>query len=346
MSEEMDCARWARHNRHMKRRSESSSRTTGDAGRPHQGGRNRSALPARAAGQPGWLGWLPPHVFTRLREYMRLTRLDRPVGWLLLLWPTWWALWLAAESWPSASLLAIFSLGVVLTRSAGCVVNDYTDRWLDRSVARTRERPLVSGTVGAREALMLFAVLMSAAFGLVLLTNRLTVMLSGVALVLAVAYPFMKRVLWTPQVVLGLAFGMGIPMAFAATQGRVPVIAWLLLIANVFWTVAYDTYYAIVDREDDLAMGAKSSAILFGDADLVAIAVSQGMFLLGMALVGDRAGLGMPYWIGWTLALAIAAWCHYIARSRFPADCLRAFRLNHWVGAALWLGIATHYAFR
>ncbi len=328
----------------MKRRPGSQSRTPGSQARQRQAVHGRAAQAPRAEGQPEWLGWIPPRIFDRLREYVRLTRLDRPVGWLLLLWPTWWALWLAAESWPRAGLLLIFSLGVVLTRSAGCVVNDYADRWLDRSVARTRERPLVRGTVAPREALLLFAVLMSAAFGLVLLTNRLTVMLSGVALALAVAYPFMKRVLWTPQVVLGLAFGMGIPMAFAATQGKVPVIAWLMLIANVFWTVAYDTYYAMVDREDDLAVGAKSTAILFGDADLLAIAIAQGGFLLAMALVGDRAGLGVPYWIGWGLALVIAAMCHFIARSRSPDDCLRAFRLNHWVGAALWLGIAAHYA--
>lgn len=295
-------------------------------------------------GQPGWLAWLPPQKFERLREYALLMRLDRPVGWLLLLWPTWWALWLAAEGLPDFSLFAIFSLGVILTRSAGCIVNDYSDRWLDRHVARTRERPLVRGAVSGREALTLFVVVMGVAFLLVLGTNRLTVWLSVVALALAIAYPFMKRVLWTPQLVLGLAFGMGIPMAFAATLESVPVLAWLLLAANVLWSIAYDTYYAMVDREDDLVMGAKSTAILFGDADLVAIAIVQASFLLAMALVGDRAGMGLAYWIGWGVAVAIAAACHWLARTRFPSDCLRAFRLNHWVGAALWLGIAVHYA--
>ncbi len=271
-------------------------------------------------------------------------RLDRPVGWLLLLWPTWWALWLAAEGMPEFKLFAIFSLGVILTRSAGCIVNDYADRWLDRNVARTRERPLVRGSVSGREALVLFLILMGLAFLLVLGTNRLTIWLSLVALALAVAYPLMKRVLWTPQLVLGLAFGMGVPMAFAATLESIPVLAWLLLTANVLWSIAYDTYYAMVDRDEDISMGAKSTAILFGDTDLVAIAVVQASFLGAMALVGDRAGLGLAYWIGWGVAAVIAAFCHFMARTRLPSDCLRAFRLNHWAGAALWLGIATHYA--
>jgi len=289
---------------------------------------------------------MPAHRFERLREYARLMRLDRPVGWLLLLWPTWWALWLAAEGAPGFELLMIFSVGVILTRSAGCIVNDYADRWLDRNVARTRDRPLARGTVSGREAAILFVALMGAAFALVLATNRLTVLLSFVALTLAVAYPFMKRVLWTPQVVLGLAFGMGIPMAFAATVQSIPVLAWLLLGANVFWSLAYDTYYAMADREEDIAMGARSTAILFGDLDLIVIAIVQACFLGTMALVGDRAGLGLAYWIGWGIAACIAAWCHWLARTRFTPDCLRAFRLNQWVGAALWLGIAVHFALR
>ena len=301
-------------------------------------------MPKLALGQPHWLAWLPARRFERLREYSLLMRLDRPVGWLLLLWPTWWALWLAAEGLPDFKLFAIFSLGVILTRSAGCIVNDYADRWLDRHVARTRERPLARGSVSGREALVLFAIVMGLAFLLVLGTNRLTIWLSVVALALAIAYPLMKRVLWTPQLVLGLAFGMGIPMAFAATLASVPVLAWLLLSANVLWSIAYDTYYAMVDRDDDLAMGAKSTAILFGDADLVAIAIVQASFLLAMALVGNRAGLGLAYWIGWGVAAVVAAVCHWFARTRFPSDCLRAFRLSHWAGAALWLGIAVHYA--
>ncbi len=310
--------------------------------------RQRAAASAQplAPGQPAWLGWLPSARFERLREYALLMRLDRPVGWLLLLWPTWWALWLASEGVPDFKLFAIFSLGVILTRSAGCIVNDYADRGLDRHVARTRERPFARGSVSAREGLVLFVLLMGSAFLLVVQTNRLTIELSVVALALAIAYPLMKRVLWTPQVVLGLAFGMGIPMAFAATLDSVPVLAWLLLTANVLWSIAYDTYYAMVDREDDLVMGAKSTAILFGEADLVAIAIVQGSFLVAMALVGDRAGLGLAYWIGWGVAVAVAAACHWLARTRLPADCLRAFRLNHWVGAALWLGIAAHFAIR
>ncbi len=304
------------------------------------------SAPQLAPGQPEWLGWLPARRFERLGEYARLMRLDRPVGWLLLLWPTWWALWLAAEGAPRLELLLIFSMGVILTRSAGCIVNDYADRWLDRNVERTRDRPLARGSVNGREALILFVVLMGAAFLLVLATNRLTVQLSFVALALAVAYPFMKRVLWTPQVVLGLAFGMGIPMAFAATLESIPVLGWLLLGANVFWSMAYDTYYAMVDREDDIAMGARSTAILFGDLDLTAIAIMQACFLGAMALVGDRAGLGTGYWVGWGVAAAIAVACHWLARTRAPADCLRAFRLNQWVGAALWVGIAAHFALR
>src|SRR5688572_16234181 len=227
--------------------------------------------------------------------WWRLIRGDRPIGTLLLLWPTWWALWLAAGGLPPWSTLAIFTAGVWLTRSAGCVINDYADQWIDPFVERTKDRPLVTGEAKPAEALLLFAAMMLAAFGLVLLTNKLTILLSIAGVFLAASYPFLKRYTYLPQVYLGLAFGWGIPMAFAAVQDKVPTLAWLLFLANLLWTTGYDTWYAMVDREDDKRMGAKSTAILFGDADLVALGVLYVGFLVAMALVGRQAGLGLNY---------------------------------------------------
>jgi 4-hydroxybenzoate polyprenyltransferase len=282
----------------------------------------------------------------KLALYWQLVRGDRPIGWLLLLWPTWWGLWLAAEGVPPLWTLVVFSLGVWLTRSAGCVINDYADRWLDPHVERTKDRPLATGAVRGREALVVFAVLMLVAFALVLTLNRLTVMLSVVGVVLAASYPYLKRYTHFPQVYLGLAFGWGIPMAFAAVRGDVPVLAWLLYIANILWATAYDTWYAMVDREDDLRMGSKSTAILFGDLDLVAQGVLYALFLFALVLVGQRAGLGLYWWLGVGIATALIAYEFVLARDRTRSGCFRAFVHNHWVGAAVFAGLALDYALR
>jgi 4-hydroxybenzoate polyprenyltransferase len=290
---------------------------------------------------------LPPRDWReRLGRYWALVRGDRPIGWLLLLWPTWWALWLAAEGTPPLHLLAIFSAGVWLMRSAGCIINDYADRWLDPHVERTRDRPLATGAVQPREALLLFAALALVAFGLVLLTNRLTVYLSFAGIALAASYPYLKRYTWFPQVYLGIAFGWAIPMAFAAVTGSVPVVAWLAFLANVLWATAYDTWYAMVDREDDLRLGARSTAILFGDADLVAQGVLYASFLGTLLLLGDRVGLGTPYLVGVAAAAALIGWQFLVARRRDRAGCFAAFLNNHWVGMAVFLGIAADYALR
>jgi 4-hydroxybenzoate polyprenyltransferase len=304
----------------------------------------RPAAPARRkpvpqATRPAAWNWRE-----RLPHYWKLIRGDRPIGILLLLWPTWWALWLAAEGLPPLGTLFIFTAGVWLTRSAGCVINDYADRWLDPQVARTRNRPLATGAVRGREALLVFAVLMLVAFGLVLLTNRLTVYLSFIGIALAASYPYLKRYTYLPQVYLGLAFGWGIPMAFAAVQGSVPPLAWLLFCANVLWATAYDTWYAMVDRDDDIRAGAKSTAILFGDADLIAQGALYAMFLGAMALVGQRAELSPVYFAAIGVAALFVVWEFWRARDRSPAGCFAAFLHNNYVGAAIFAGIAVHYA--
>ena len=276
----------------------------------------------------------------RLKLYWRLVRGDRPIGWLLLLWPTWWGLWLAAEGVPPLWPWVVFTAGVWLTRSAGCAINDYADRWLDGQVARTRERPLATGVVSGREALAVFAALMLVAFALVLTLNRLTVYLSVVGVVLAMSYPYLKRYTYLPQVYLGMAFGWGIPMAFAAIRGEVPAIAWVLYGANILWSTAYDTWYAMVDRDDDIRMGAKSTAILFGDLDLVAQGVLYALFFGALALVGRDAQLGPWYWIGLGVALLLVAYEFFISRHRERDALFRAFLHNHWVGATIFAGLA------
>lgn len=291
-----------------------------------------------ASGDAGWRARLP--------LYWRLIRGDRPVGTLLLLWPTAWALWLAAGGLPPWRILAIFLGGVWLTRSAGCVINDYADRWLDPQVARTRARPLATGEVSPREALLVFAAMMLVAFALVLQTNRLTIWLSVAALFLAGTYPFLKRHTYLPQVYLGLAFGWGIPMAFAAIRGDVPPVAWLLFLGNLLWTTGYDTWYAMVDRDDDLRAGAKSTAILFGDADLIAQGVLYTGFLATMVLLGQRATLGLNYYVGLGVAAGFILWQFAIARDRHPGNCFRAFLANQWVGVAVFAGIALELAVR
>jgi 4-hydroxybenzoate polyprenyltransferase len=282
---------------------------------------------------------LPPEWREKIHAYLVLTRMDRPIGALLLLWPTWWALWLAAKDFPPIGSLVIFTLGVFAMRSAGCAINDYADRKLDPQVARTAGRPIASGRVTPREALYVFAGLLVFSFLLVLLTNRLTILLSFGGAALAAIYPFCKRYTNLPQVVLGAAFGWSIPMAFAAVTNSVPPVAWLLFIGNILWSVIYDTEYAMVDREEDIKAGAKSTAILFADADLVIMGVLMGTFLLTMLLVGTRSALGWPYWIALAATACLFAYQQWLMRDRARDACLQAFRHNNWVGLALWLGI-------
>ena len=276
----------------------------------------------------------------RLGLYWALVRGDRPIGWLLLLWPTWWGLWLAAEGVPPWWTLVVFSLGVWLTRSAGCVINDYADRWLDPLVERTKGRPLATGAVRGREALAVFAVLMLVAFALVSTMNRLTILMSVVGVFLAASYPYLKRYTYLPQVYLGLAFGWGIPMGFAAIRGEVPPVAWVLYVANIFWTTGYDTWYAMVDREDDLRAGSKSTAILFGDLDLVALGILYALFFAGLALIARQMALGAAYWAGLGVAGLLVGYQFATGRSRARDACFRAFLNNHWVGMAVFVGLA------
>ncbi len=270
--------------------------------------------------------------------YWHLIRGDRPVGTLLLLWPTLWALWLASEGLPALKLLLIFTAGVWLTRSAGCIINDYADRWLDPQVARTQQRPLAAGALNSREALGLFVLMMAVAFGLVLLTNRLTVLLSIAGLFLAASYPYLKRYTYFPQVYLGIAFGWGIPMAFAAVQNTIPQSAWLLFLANLLWTTAYDTWYAMVDRDDDLKAGAKSLAIFLGDMDFIVLAVLMGGFIFSLALLGRQYRFDLPYFVCLALAGLVILWQFNITRLRHREDCFRAFVSNQWVGLLVFLG--------
>jgi len=295
---------------------------------------------ARASGVLDWLlGRLPPRYREKARDYLVLTRMDRPIGALLLLWPTWWALWLAAGDWPPFKPLAIFTLGVFAMRAAGCAINDYADRKLDPLVERTAGRPIASGRVTPREALIVFGALLAFAFILVLFTNALTIKLSFAGAALAAIYPFTKRWTYLPQVVLGAAFGWAIPMAFAAVAGNVPPLGWLLFIANILWSVVYDTEYAMVDREDDLKAGAKSTAILFGDADLPILGVLMASLLLAMVFVGQRAQLGWPYWLALLVATGLFAYQLWLIRTRERGPCLAAFRHNNWWGLTMWIGI-------
>ncbi len=289
---------------------------------------------------------LPPHLREKARDYLVLTRMDRPVGALLLLWPTWWALWLAAGDFPPWSTLIIFTLGVFAMRAAGCAINDYADRKLDPQVARTAGRPIASGRVTPREALMVFGVLLAFAFVLVLFTNALTIKLSFAGAALAALYPFTKRYTYMPQVVLGAAFGWAIPMAFAAVTDSVPPLGWLLFLGNILWSVIYDTEYAMVDRDDDLKAGAKSTAILFGDADLPILAILMATFELAMLFVGQRAQLGWPYWLALAASVALFGYQLWRIRGRDRDACLAAFRHNHWLGLTLWAGIVVALALR
>jgi 4-hydroxybenzoate polyprenyltransferase len=282
----------------------------------------------------------------RAWDFIQLTRVDKPIGIYLLLWPTLWALWIAAKGVPSLSNLLIFVIGVILMRAAGCVINDFADRKVDGHVKRTEQRPLVSGKVSSREALALFAVLVGLSFLLVLLTNSLTVWLSFGGLALAACYPFMKRYTYYPQVVLGAAFSWGMPMAFTAETGDLPAAAWLLYIANLLWTVGYDTYYAMTDREDDLKIGVKSTAVLFGDADRVIILGLQGLALGCLLLAGSRFELGTCFHVGLLVAAGCFVWEFWYTRNREPQRCFKAFLHNHWAGLAIFVGIVADYALR
>lgn len=273
-------------------------------------------------------------------------RLDRPIGIYLVLWPTLWALWIAAEGVPRVDVLLIFIAGVVLMRSAGCVINDFADRNVDGHITRTQHRPLVSGQVSKGEALFLFVVLIAIAFLLVLLTNRLTIMLSVGAVLLAIIYPFMKRFTQLPQVVLGAAFAWSIPMAFAAQTGELNAPLWVLYTAAVLWTVAYDTFYAMVDREDDLKIGVKSTAILFGDMDRFMTGCLQFLSIFALVLVGERFGLGRYYQLSLLLAGCLFLYQQWLIKDRVPARCFQAFLNNNWVGMVIFLGIVADYAMK
>lgn len=291
-----------------------------------------------------WHKW-SPIVRERSQAYARLGRLNKPIGILLLLWPTLWALWIAAEGWPLPEILLVFVAGVFLMRTAGCVLNDLADRKFDKYVERTKSRPLITGEVSMREAIFLTLGMILIAFLLVLTTNPLTVRLSFAAVFLAMIYPLMKRYTYLPQFVLGLAFGWGIPMAFAAQTGSVPNIAWLLLLGNVLWSVSYDTMYAMVDREDDRKIGVKSTAILFDDADRLIIGVIQIMFIGVLLMLGSQLNTGVYYYAGVLLAVIMSAYQQYLIRDRLPENCFRAFLNNNWLGAAIFFGLFFNYQF-
>jgi 4-hydroxybenzoate polyprenyltransferase len=289
---------------------------------------------------------LPQAPSGRIGLWLDLIRWDRPAGWLLLLWPTLSALWVAAGGFPGWHLLAVFTLGTVLMRSAGCCVNDVADREFDRHVKRTAQRPVTSGKVSVKEALLLGAVLALLAFGLVLTTNPATIGWSFAALAVTLVYPYAKRVVSMPQAVLGVAFSFGIPMAFAAVQGRVPAEAWLLLLGNLFWVLAYDTEYAMVDRDDDLRIGMKTSAITFGRFDVAAVMLSYAVYMLIWLQVLANRSLGAIFYVAIAVATAQALWHWTMIRRRERDGCFRAFRLNHWLGFTVFAGIALAYALR
>jgi len=272
-----------------------------------------------------------------------LTRFDKPIGTFLLLWPTLWALWIAGEGKPDVFVTLVFVLGVTLMRSAGCIINDYADRNIDGMVARTQHRPLATGKISNKDALTVFTGISLGAFFLVLTMNWLTIGLSFVAIVLAVLYPFMKRHTYMPQAFLGLAFGWAVPMAFAAQTNSLPDVSWLILTATVLWATAYDTIYAMVDREDDLQIGVKSTAILFGDADKLVIGVIQATFILTMMIIGGKLEMGMYYYLGLSVATGFLLYQQYLIRDREPDQCFKAFLNNNWVGLAIFAGIVAQY---
>lgn len=278
-----------------------------------------------------------------LYQYLLLMRLHRPIGIFLLLWPTLWALWIAGEGRPDPVITTIFILGVILMRSAGCVINDYADRHFDPHVRRTRDRPLAAGKVSEREALIVFGTLCLLALILVLFLNPLTIALSIVGVLLAISYPFTKRYTHWPQAYLGIAFGWGIPMAFAAQTGEIPPLAWLLLTVNILWAMAYDTLYAMVDRDDDIQIGVKSTAILFGKADKMIVATLHFLVLLLLFLIGAQLQLTYLYQLGLLGATGLAIYQQWLIQNRDPARCFQAFLNNHWFGASIFAGLVADY---
>ena len=289
-------------------------------------------------------------IFSTLSQqftgYAQLMRLDRPIGTYLLLWPTLWGLWVAADGFPRPELLVIFVLGVVVMRAAGCVVNDLADRNIDGDVERTVNRPLATGAVSVAEAMVLFILLLSIALYLALQLNALSIGLACIAAVLAISYPFMKRYTYLPQVVLGAAFAMSIPMAFAAQTNSVPLVAWLLYFANLLWTIAYDTIYAIVDRDDDLKIGVKSTAILFGNGDKLAVFGLQILFLATLVLVGFNTDANEWFYTGLVGALCFLLYQQWLIRNRDRDACFQAFLNNHWVGMMVFLGMLLNYGYQ
>lgn len=286
---------------------------------------------------------LPPALGEKLVLYAQLIRFEKPIGFYLLLWPTLWALAIAAEGAPDGWILFVFVFGCFLMRSAGCAINDYADRDIDLKVARTRERPLTSGKISSREALLVFAVLSLMAFALVLSLNRFTILLSLVGILLAASYPYMKRFHYLPQVHLGAAFGWAVPMVFAAQTGSLPKQAWLLYVVALLWAVAYDTMYSMVDRDDDLKLGMKSTAILFGEFDRLMVAVFQVLFLATLILIGLDLEFSAVYFLGLLAAALLLAFQQFLIADRVPAHCFIAFLNNHWVGAVIFAGIIGHY---
>ena len=308
---------------------------------PH---RRRNALLRAIAGGAVRVGRFTLPVLKHYSRYGRLMRLHQPIGVWLLLWPTLWALWVASDGSPNQQVFAVLVLGTIIVRSAGCVINDFADRDIDPHVRRTARRPLATGEVTPAEALVLFVGLMLIALGLVMTLNGLTVLLACVGAVLAVLYPFAKRVVSAPQLVLGLAFAWGVPMAFAAQLGGVPREGWLLFVTAVIWVVIYDTEYAMADREDDLKIGVRSTAILFGDVDRIVIAGLHALLLLALLLVGRSAELGLWYQIGVGVAGGAALYQLYLIKDREPDDCFRAFVNNFWYGGAIFAGVMLDYA--
>ena len=288
---------------------------------------------------------LKQNIITQLRNYAKLMRIDKPIGVWLLLWPTLWALWLAGEGHPDQGLFVVFVFGVFVMRSAGCVLNDYVDRKIDPYVERTRTRPIASGAVTPTEALVLFVALSLIAIGLATMLNRPARMLAIVAAGLTIAYPFIKRYVSIPQFVLGAAFGWAVPMAFAAQTGQTSQLAWLVFGVAVIWAVIYDTFYAMVDRDDDRKLGVKSTALLFGEVDLFVIAGLQLLMLAALTFVGLRAALGFWYFLAVASAACLMAYHQWLARDRQPAGCFAAFLNNRYIGLTMFIGIVLHYAF-
>ena len=280
----------------------------------------------------------------KFKLYLDLIRWNRPAGWLLLLWPSLAALWVAADGFPGWHLVVVFTLGTILMRSAGCCVNDVADRDFDKHVKRTANRPVTSGRIGTKEALGVGAVLALCAFALVLTTNRATIQWSFAALAVTILYPYAKRHVSMPQAVLGVAFSFGIPMAFAAVQGEVPFLAWGMLLGNLFWVLAYDTEYAMVDRDDDLKIGMKTSAITLGDKDVPAIMGFYAAYLLIWACLLNAAQQGLWFWLAWAVSAGQVVWHYFLIRQRSREGCFKAFRLNHWLGFSVFLGVALSYS--